>query len=309
MTHWNQGFVHREQVGPEGRGRTVLAHLVARYPAPGLDTWRQRIEAGQVSLEGEAVGTDTPLRPGQLLAWARAPWAEPEVPFTAAVLHEDADLLVVAKPSGLPTLPGGGLFLERTLLSLVRRRAPGASPMHRLGRGTSGLVLFARVPAARAPLQTLFREGRVRKVYRALCSGHPPMEAFEVAAPIGEVPYPPLGALHAAAAGGRPSLSRVAVLEHREGCALVEVEIPTGRPHQIRIHLAFAGHPLVGDPLYGPGGLPRPDATALPGDPGYLLHAGQLELPHPRTGEPLCVTCQPPPELRCPTPGTGTRPS
>jgi 23S rRNA pseudouridine1911/1915/1917 synthase len=86
----------------------------------------------------------------------------------------------------------------------------------------------------------------------------------------------------------------VTVLERRRDATLVEVEIRTGRPHQIRIHLAWAGHPLVGDPLYGPGGVPLPDTCALPGDPGYLLHAQRLELVHPRTGERLALTCQPP---------------
>jgi 23S rRNA pseudouridine1911/1915/1917 synthase len=78
----------------------------------------------------------------------------------------------------------------------------------------------------------------------------------------------------------------------------VDVEILTGRPHQIRIHLAWAGHPLVGDPLYGPGGTPLEGTQSLPGDPGYLLHAHRLELAHPRTGRPVFLECQPPPALR-----------
>ena len=170
--------------------------------------------------------------------------------------------------------------------------------MHRLGRGTSGIVLFARTVAARHPLQAAFSDPRTRKVYRALCSGQPDLDAFAVTAPIGEVPYAPLGFLHAAAPGGRPSESQVTVLERRPGESLVDVEIRTGRPHQIRIHLAWADHPLVGDPLYGPGGVPLPGTIALPGAPGYLLHAHRLELAHPRTGAWLCLECQPPPALR-----------
>jgi 23S rRNA pseudouridine1911/1915/1917 synthase len=223
---------------------------------------------------------------------------EPEVPLATAILHEDAALLAVAKPSGLPTLPGGGEFLEHTLLTLVRRRHAEASPMHRLGRGTSGIVLFAPVAEARGPLQSTFQDPRTRKVYRALCSGLPAESAFEVNAPIGPVDYGPLGSLHAASPGGRPSLSRVTVLERRQGETLLDVEILTGRPHQIRIHLAFAGHPLVGDPLYGPGGRPLLGTTALPGDPGYLLHAHRLELIHPRHGNPISLECQPPLPLR-----------
>ena len=299
MAQPNQGWVHREQVGPEGAGRTLLAHLAARHPAAAPAVWRARIEVGEVALDGNPCASpEVLLRPGQRIAWTRPPWTEPEVPFATAVLFEDADLLAVAKPSGLPTLPGGGEFQEHTLLALVRRRAPEASPMHRLGRGTSGLVLFARRPEARGPLQAAFQDPRTRKVYRALCQGRPEADAFEVAAPIGPVPYPPTGTLHAASPGGRPSLSRVRVLERRTDAALVEVEILTGRPHQIRIHLAFAGHPLVGDPLYGPGGVPLAGTQAVPGDLGYRLHAGLLELPHPRTGELVSLACQAPPDLR-----------
>jgi 23S rRNA pseudouridine1911/1915/1917 synthase len=295
---FNQGYVHREQVGVEGFGCTLLAHLAAQHPLASRDLWRARILEGQVRLDEASAAPEAPLRLGQWITWARPPWIEPEVPLATAVLYEDEDLLAVAKPSGLPTLPGGGEFLEHTLLALVRHRAPEASPMHRLGRGTSGLVLFARTAAARKPLQAVFQERQTRKVYRTLCQGCPALDAFEVTAPIGEVPYGPLGSLHAATPGGRPSLSQVSVLERREDAALLEVEILTGRPHQIRIHLAYAGHPLVGDPLYGLGGMPLPGTRALPGDLGYLLHAQRLELRHPRSGAWLILECQPPPALR-----------
>ena len=97
---------------------------------------------------------------------------------------------------------------------------------------------------------------------------------------------------------GWPSFDEVLVLERREGAFLCDVRIATGRPHQIRIHLAAAGHPLVGDPLYGPGGTPLDGSRALPGDPGYLLHAAELRIVHPRTGRELDVSCAPPPLLR-----------
>jgi len=294
----NRGHRHLDQIGAADRDQTVITYLAFRYPLASADEWLQRIAGGQVLLDERPAAPDERLRPGQRLAWLRPPWVEPEVPLATAILYEDQDLLAVAKPSGLPTLPGGGEFLEHTLLNLVRRRHPEANPMHRLGRCTSGLVLFAPVAAAGKPLQAAFQAPGTRKVYRALCSGQPPMDAFEITAPIGEVPYAPLGFLHAAAPQGRPSISRVTVLERREAASLVDVEILTGRPHQIRIHMAWAGHPLVGDPLYGPGGIPLEGTRALPGDPGYLLHAHRLELAHPRTGRPVLLACQPPPALR-----------
>ena len=169
--------------------------------------------------------------------------------------------------------------------------------MHRLGRGTSGLLLFARTPAARRAIAAEWRAGRVQKTYRALVSGVPREGRFSVEAPIGLVPHPRLGRVHAAVAAGKPSLSHVEVLAERGDRALVAVRIATGRPHQIRIHLAFAGYPLAGDPLYVTGGVPGPE-PALPGDGGYRLHAERLVLAHPTSGAQLELECVPPLELR-----------
>jgi 23S rRNA pseudouridine1911/1915/1917 synthase len=307
MPALNGGFSHMDRIGSVDAGRTVFAYLAAHYPIATEAEWMARIEVGQVVLDNRIAQAGDLLHAGQRLTWNRPPWVEPDVPLATAILYEDAGLLVVAKPSGLPTLPGGGEFLDHTLLALVRQRHPDASPMHRLGRGTSGLVLFAPTVATRKPLQTAFQGPRTRKVYRALCSGIPDFDALDIAAPIGEVPYAPLGMLHAATPQGRSSRSHVTVLERRESAALVDVEIATGRPHQIRIHMAWAGHPLVDDPLYGPGGMPLVGGTAVPGDLGYLLHAHRLELEHPRTGALLTLACHPPPLLRTPSERNHTR--
>ena len=191
------------------------------------------------------------------------------MPLCAAVLFRDAHLLAVAKPRGLPSIPHGGLYLKHTLLHVVRRRWPEASPMHRLGRGTSGLLLFARTPEARRAVTTAWREGRVEKSYRALVQGVPERAEFTIDVPIGPVPHPRLGEVHAVSEAGKPSLSHVRRLAVRDDAALVDVSIPTGRPHQIRIHLAAAGHPLVGDPLYVAGG--HPGRRARPPRRGRLL--------------------------------------
>lgn len=293
----NHGYTYRMQLGAEAAGRTVAGFLADAFRHTGESGWRERAARGEVELDGATAGPDDRLRSGQWLAWHRPPWEEPEVPRNFAVLHEDGSVLVVAKPSGLPTVPAGG-FLEHTLLALVRTVYPEATPMHRLGRATSGAVLFARDAAARAALQEAFRARRIEKRYRALCSGRPEAETFAVETPIGPVPHPVLGTVHGATPHGRPARSRVTVLEGRGEATLVAVDIDTGRPHQIRIHLAFAGHPLVGDPLYGPGGTPLPGTTALPGDPGYLLHAERLGFPHPATGAWTVVRAPPPAALR-----------
>lgn len=293
----NHGFTYTDIVGPRDEGLSLVAHLVARHGHSSEAEWRERIAAGLVLLDGAPASAETRLRRGQVIAWARPPWEEPEVPLAFALLYEDADLLAVAKPSGLPTNPGGG-FLEHTLLHLVRRRDPAAAPIHRLGRGTSGLVVFSRNAESHRALCEALRARELVKVYRALIEGHPRQDAFSVETPIGPVPHPALGTVHAATPAGKPALSHARVLERRAGTSLVEVKIETGRPHQIRIHLAAAGHPLAGDPLYAPGGGLLPGVAALPGDLGYLLHAHRLGLPHPRTGAWLELECQPPPELR-----------
>jgi 23S rRNA pseudouridine1911/1915/1917 synthase len=212
------------------------------------------------------------------------------------VLYEDDDLIAVSKPAGLPTLPGAN-FLQHTLLHQVRRVAPEAKAVHRLGRWTSGLVLFARHRAARAELSRQLRAREVRKRYRALATGDPPWDGITIDRPIGPVPHALLGSVHAAANNGKPSVSRVEVLQRRSGSFLCDVHIATGRPHQIRIHLAAAGHPLVGDPLYVEGGVPAASSSAVPGDPGYLLHAVEAVLTHPANGRELVLTCPPPEEL------------
>ena len=293
----NDGFEYREQLGPRAAGLTLIAYLVGRYRHSTEDEWRDRIRQGQVLLQGRTTEAQRRLAPGQSLVWQRPPWREPPVPLGFALLHEDPDLLAVAKPRGLPTLPGGG-FLAHTLLAAVRSRYPEASPAHRLGRGTSGLVLLTRSAEVRAAVTAAWHAGGVRRTYRALASGEPARNEFSVESPIGPVPHTLLGTVHGASAHGRPAASVFRVLERRGECALVEAEIATGRPHQIRIHLAAAGHPLVGDPLFGLGGRPLPGTRSLPGDLGYALHAHRLALSHPRTGAPLELECGPPRELR-----------
>ena len=293
----NLGYEYREQVGPDAGGRTVLDYLAHRYRHSSEAIWRERIAEGQVLIGGATATATDVLCAGHSLGWRRPPWQEPAVPLAFAILHRDEHLLAVAKPRGLPSIPNGG-YLTHTLLHLVRRCSPEATPMHRLGRGTSGLVLFARTAEARRFVSAAWRENRVRKVYRALVTGIPERPTFSIETPIGLVPHPRLREVHAASRGGKAAVTHVRLLGDRNGNAVVEATIPTGRPHQIRIHLAAAGHPLVGDPLYVAGGVPAGE-PGLPGDPGYRLHAHRLSLPHPSTGRSFELECPLPAELCC----------
>ncbi len=293
----NRGFDYEERIDPHGEGRTLLEYLVSRYRHSGEREWAERILARRVLVDGVAASPDSVLRRGQVVVWRRPGWEEPEAPAAFEVLLDDPDILAVAKPAGLPTLPGGG-FLEHTLLAKVRALDPAAAPLHRLGRWTSGVVLFARNPETAAALARQFADRTIEKRYRALASGLPDRDAFPIEVPIGTVPHARLGTVHAASPSGRPARTRVAVVERRADTFLCDVRIETGRPHQIRIHLAAAGHPLVGDPLYPPGGVPPPDTRAVPGDPGYFLHAAEITFRHPRSDRSVVVTCDPPPRLR-----------
>jgi 23S rRNA pseudouridine1911/1915/1917 synthase len=296
-TRLNEGFEYREQLGTEADGWTVLDYLSRRYDHSSVRDWAERIASGHVLIDSKPAHAESLLQRGSELVWQRPPWIEPDAPLSFSVLYEDEDLLAVAKPAGLPTLPGAN-FLQTTLLYLVRAYAPDAAPLHRLGRWTSGLVLCARNRQSRAKMMRQWSDNKVGKRYRALASGIPTLDEMMISTPIGLVPHTLLGSIHAADLQGKHSLSQISVLEYRTDSFLCDVRIATGRPHQIRIHLAAAGHPLMGDPLYVAGGLPAPDTQALPGDPGYHLHAAELNFLHPGTGRELVIGCEPPELLR-----------
>lgn len=292
----NAGWTYREQVGPGAGGLTVLEFLASTRLHSTSEEWAQRLERGEVEIDGRRAGAAVVLQPGQTIAWHRPPWDEEEVPRNYAIVHEDEAIVVIDKPSGLPTMPAGG-FLNHTLLTLMRERYPEASPLHRLGRHTSGLVLFARTRDAASTLSRAWRDHTVKKIYRALAIGETRTELFVIDAAIGPVPHPLLGTVEAASEAGKPSHSVAVVLEGSRDRTLFSVEIMTGRPHQVRIHLAYAGHPLVGDPLYeAGGGLKR--HPGLPGDGGYLLHAEQLHFAHPVTAKPMSLIAPPPASLQ-----------
>jgi 23S rRNA pseudouridine1911/1915/1917 synthase len=168
----NQGWTYHDRVDRTACGLTVLEYYTQCYPHSSQPEWQARIAAGQIWLNGTPTSEDVRLQRGQALAYHRPPWQEPNVPLHFEVLYEDAELLLVNKPSGLPVLPGGG-FLENTLLTQLQRRYPQSAPVpiHRLGRGTSGLLLLARSPLARTHLTQQMRDRQIQKVYRALVTG------------------------------------------------------------------------------------------------------------------------------------------
>lgn len=294
MSNLNQGWVYEDRVSQAGM--TLLNYYTEHYTHSSEQEWCDRIQSGSISINHHPItDPDTPLQIGQRLFYHRSPWVEPDVPFDVAILYEDNDLLLLHKPSGLPVLPGGG-FLEHTLWGWLRREyAIPPTPIHRLGRGTSGVIVLAKTEQARSTLSQDLRDRRLQKRYRALAFGTPELDRFTITTRIGKVAYPQLGYLYAATETGKEAISHCVVLErHRiTDATLLEVTIPTGRPHQIRIHLAAAGCPLWGDPLYGVGGIVI-GQNSIPSDCGYWLHSYEVSLTHPLQGQLLTIRSQPP---------------
>ncbi len=317
----NRGYTYRDRIGRMDAGMTALEYYLGRYGHSSREEWAAHFEAGRITRNGRIAAPDEILTADDRLAYHRPPWEEPDVPRDIPLLAEGEGWMVFAKPPGLPVLPGGG-FLEHTMLHILRTRYhdDALSPVHRLGRGTSGAILFSRHPDAAAALAAAMREQRISKTYLALVRGIPATDVFTVTAPIGRVPHPLLGTVWAASKDGKASESHCRVLRRdpARDVALLEVNIPTGRPHQIRIHCAAAGFPLAGDPLYGQGGTPIPASpsapaspstsasldpavyqgrVSVPGDCGYLLHSWTIRFPDPASARSHTVIAPPPPQL------------
>jgi RluA family pseudouridine synthase len=201
------------------------------------------------------------------------------VAMPLSVVHEDDDVLVLDKPPFVlvhPTQPeqtqtlSHGVahhFAERGLMAKVR-------PVHRIDRDTSGLVLFANSAVAHARLDAQLREGSLQRAYQALVDGVMKDDEGEIDAPIGRDPRHPH--LRAVRRDGEPARTRFHVLERLPRATLLELELETGRTHQIRVHMAHAGHPVLGDRQYGRAGTGMIKRQAL--------HASRLSFDHPATG-------------------------
>ncbi|MCA9160373.1 MAG: RluA family pseudouridine synthase [Planctomycetales bacterium] len=292
MTH-NLGYSYRLQLDDKVAGHTTLSLLTSRFPHSTEAEWAARIQEGQVLLNDRIADEAQPLSAGMIMIWNRPGWIEEDTPQHYEVLFEDEHLLAVSKPGGLPTLPGAGFYLN-TLLSFVRSRYPTARPLHRLGRGTSGLVLFALSSEAARGLTRNWEQ--VGKQYQALGSFNACHDEYDIRSPIGLIDHSRLGRVYAADIHGKQARSVARPLRRCIDSTLFEIDLHTGRPHQIRIHLAYIGHPLVGDPLYARDGRLR-DSPGLPGDLGYLLHAKRLCLEHPITHKQLEILSALPLEL------------
>ena len=262
---------------------------------PGLSRRKAQdvIEKGQVTVDGTTVfdkGRDVP--DSATLVWDPNKKSIRRARISLPVLYEDETVLVVDKPAGLlavPTSPEA--TSEDTALARVqdyvrhlRPRKPYVGVVHRIDRDTSGALAFALSPAARPPMRELFREHRIERRYAALVQGDPRGERGRIDLPIHDAYEGGRRRVARPGEPSRPALTLWTVVERFAGGALLDVELLTGRQHQIRVHLAHVGTPIVGDPVYGRG---RAGPEGQPAAPRQMLHARLLAFTHPLSGRPV----------------------
>ncbi|MGX5680557.1 RluA family pseudouridine synthase [Schumannella luteola] len=247
-------------------------------------------ESGGVTLDGRSLGKSDRLEAG---AWLEVQWqskAEPTiVPVVVAdlgIVYDDDDIVVVDKPAGVAAHPSIGWDGPTVLGALAgagfRIATSGAAEragiVHRLDVGTSGLMVVAKSEAAYSALKRAFHDREVHKIYHAVVQGHPDPLVGTIDAPLGR--HPASSWKFAVVADGKPSVTHYETLEAFPAASLLEIELETGRTHQIRVHMAAQRHPCVGDAMYGA----DPTLSARLGLSRQWLHAHRLGFEHPVAG-------------------------
>lgn len=251
------------------------------------------IAGGRARVEGKARGKHYRLRPGEEVS-LELPSPEPAEPraqdLGLQVLFQDSYLAVVSKPAGMVVHPAAG-HREGTLVNAALYSLEGLSGVggvqrpgivHRLDRDTSGLLVLAKDDSTHLLLQRMVKERALKRLYLALVHGVPESPLGTVDAPVGRDPRD-RKKMAVTSRGGRPSVTHFQVREDFGDASLLEVELETGRTHQIRVHMAFIGHPVVGDTTYGKRGRLEREL----GLSRQFLHAHRLLFTHPVTGEDL----------------------
>ena len=288
------------QANKEDAGTRVDAWLAAHVEGLTRSAAARLLEEGRVTWAGKALAKNYKLTGAETL---EVSLPEPEAVDVAPqdipldVVYEDADVIVVNKPKGLvvhpaPGHPDGTLVnallyhCGDSLSGIGGQLRPGI--VHRIDRDTSGLIIAAKHDAAHQCLAAQLQDHTLARVYRCIVVGNLREDAGTVDAPIGR--HPTDRKKMAVVAGGRNAVTHWRVLERLRGCTYVECRLETGRTHQIRVHMAHLGHPILGDTVYGA-------KKAVPGLRGQCLHAVGLRFRHPRTGELVELSCGLPEEF------------
>ena len=282
---------------PEDAGKRLDAFLAETLPELTRSAAARLCQEGQVTAGGKPLAKNARLTGGETIA-VTLPDPEPaeavaqDIPLD--VVYEDADVIVINKPAGLvvhpaPGHPDGTLVnallhhCGSSLSGIGGEKRPGI--VHRIDRDTSGLIIAAKNDAAHLGLSAQLSDHTLARTYECLVVGNLKEDSGTVDAPIGR--HPSDRKKMAVIAGGRPAVTRWDVIAQYPGVTHVRCRLETGRTHQIRVHMAYIGHPILGDTVYG---AKKP----VPGLTGQCLHAVGLRFIHPRTGEMV--------ELHCPLP-------
>ena len=300
------------EVAPDEAGLRLDVVLVRRVPGMSRAKAREMVESGEIRVNGRTPRKGLRLAPGDQVVLARPPaptdfHAESDPALPLAIVHEDAWLVVVDKPAGVPSHPlrehergtiANALVARYPEMSGVgyRLREPGI--LHRLDTDTSGLMVAARDEVTFDALREALRAGEIDKRYIALVDGRV-LAPQLIELPIAPHPKDPRRVVAVEGArGARPARTEILSAEVRGAYTRVEVRARHATRHQVRAHLAAIGHPLVGDTLYG--------GSSLPGLSRHFLHASRIELAHPQHGRPMRWTSPLPPELHRALSGTGS---
>jgi 23S rRNA pseudouridine1911/1915/1917 synthase len=289
-------------VGPEEAGERIDRYLVARLADFSRGAVQRLIDQGAATVNGTPVRRSHRLRPGERIEVSvpriLPPRCDPE-DLPLRVLLEDEAFVVLDKEAGMAVHPGRGrssgtianaiAFRYLTLRLAGEEYRPGI--VHRLDLETSGVMVVAKNEAAHARISAAFEERRVEKEYAALVHGAPEHDEDRIDLPLGRDATDPQR--RAVRFGdGRPALTETRVrARFRSAAALVACRPFTGRTHQIRVHLATRGHPVLGDTLYARGRRPPVEVARV------MLHASRLVFPHPETGAPVAVEAPLPPDF------------
>ncbi len=298
--------IRRVATAPEDAGGRLDAVLAARCPGLSRSRLQALIRDGRVAADGATISEPSyRVKPGQTFAII-VPESAPAIPQGEAipltVVYEDADLIVIDKPAGLVVHPAAGNPDKTLVNALIAHcgaslsgiggvRRPGI--VHRLDKETSGLMVAAKTDAAHLGLAGQFEGRSIERAYTAVVWGAPVPSEGEIRGNIGRSPRnrKKMAVLER---GGRPALTRYRVVERygpaaEPAASRLECRLATGRTHQIRVHLAHIGHPIIGDPVYGRGRRAKGSAPALAAAAGALsrqaLHAHLIGFDHPVTGK------------------------
>jgi 23S rRNA pseudouridine1911/1915/1917 synthase len=293
----------RLTVDETGAGMRLDRWLATTVPGLSRARLQVLIEDGHVRVDGVVRKVAHRLQGGEVVD-VEIPPAPPEEltpePIALTIVHEDDDVLVVDKPAGMVVHPGAGVS-HGTLAAAVLAHAPATAGVggprrpgvvHRLDKGTSGLLVIAKTPAAYYALVAQLAERTVTRAYLAVVHGRVAANEGRIEAPIGRDPIHRQRMAIRPEGKGRRAITRFRVLERFAGFTLVEARLETGRTHQIRVHLASLGHPVVGDEAYGRGRPRLPIAFE-----GVALHAARLAFVHPMTQKRMEFAAPVPPRM------------